>query len=158
LSYRRHSTSYSDPTNDLISMIQFDHWVLSSASPVFSLMSHDDIDHNPETCTSYGSPIIVSSRFVRDLQTQYIEVRPKGVASHDGIEFWLNYNKLIEIQGTNPQVHRFHSDWWNVLDRKSQTAVLFIGNIDFVEVQLIETYVDYILNKAKRPLSAVPTS
>ena len=118
-------------------------------------MSHDDIDHNPETCQSFVSPIIVGSRFVTDLKTQYLEVRPNGGVRYGDITFWLNYPKQIEVQGTNVQIRRFHSDWWYVLDAKSKTGVFFIGNIDFPEINVIEPFVDYILNISGRPLNAV---
>ncbi len=155
MSRKRSWTSSADLTYNLLTMIQFDHWLLPSASPVCSLMSHDDVDHNPETCTSCVQPVIAGSRFAKDLQSQYVEVRPNGSAKHHGITFWLNYNKLIEVQGSSPQVRRFHSDWWYVLDDRSHAAVLFLGNLDFPEVPVIKPYVDYILDRARRPLSAI---
>lgn len=136
-------------------LLQFDHWVIPSASPLCSLMSHDDFDHNPGTCESFVPPIIVGSRFARDLQTQYTEVRPNGSERFGGITFWLNYNRQLQVQGINPRISRFHSDWWYVSDEKSKVGILFIGNIDFPEVAIIEPFVDYILDTAKRALNAI---
>jgi hypothetical protein len=118
-------------------------------------MSHDDTDHNPETCESHIQPIIVGRRFARDLQTSYLEVSPNGSVRYEGITFSLNYSKQLEVQRNTPQVRRFHCDWWNISSEKSQIGILFIGNLDFPEVQVIEPFVDYIVERSGRPLNAI---
>jgi len=137
----------------LISNIQFDHWVVVGATPVCTVMSHPDVDHHPQYCMMYSPPIVVSNRFSDVVSGSIVKVWPDSYERYDGMFFWLLHRVLIDAQKPNVFRDVFHADWWYITD--SESGLLFIGDLYYPEVKVIELTANYIVERAGRPLDVV---
>ncbi|MDV3293936.1 MAG: hypothetical protein LYZ70_06665 [Nitrososphaerales archaeon] len=144
----------SNGVHAILAKIQFDHWVIIGAAPICSLMSHSHSDHHPEECSVYQTPIVASTRQVElgRVHTNNLPVASDNYQKYDKLYFWYLDRTRMNAQ-SEPKLRRFHADWWYVTD--GDAGLLFIGDLDLEEIPAIEDTVNYVMNAAQRPLSAV---
>lgn len=139
---------------DILSSIQFDHWILSGSTPDISLMSHADKDHNPQECVSYPSPIIVAQRNIGELTGDIISIPQDTFWQVGNLLFYYFVSARIRLQHASPPYTDFHSDWWYVISSKYPVGLLFVGDLDYPEIPILEHLIEYVL-KSGRPLHAI---
>lgn len=135
---------------NLLRAIQFDRWVLVGGTPQISVMSHGDIDHNPQLASMpHAKPIAVTVRFrfsvTGDVGTD------RFICEYDVLNLLKGFSlyPLKRVRERFTEYRDFHADWWFITDRKA--SVLFIGELDYPEVELVKSLIKYISDVGRKP-------
>jgi hypothetical protein len=139
----------NEELNDLVASIQFDQWILVLGAPRCTVVSHLDEDHDPTKCAFYATPLVINSHAPTKGLT--LKVDPDTCELHGGLCFWLLDKLRVDAQRPYVRCTKFHAEWWYICSKK--VGLLFIGDLDYPEIAVIQTIVDYI--RSRRPLNAV---